>query len=730
MKMNSYSKIKHDIKGLVRCILVVCVFAGILMQSAMAGAATSKSLDVPYLSYIYQMDGDPVEIPAPYTPSKAYAGQDFGITPFLNLSDVFYDTIDQRYYFCDSGNNRIVVISKDFKLVGVLDSFMADSVKQTFTKPGSAVVKNKVLYIADTGANRIVAISLENITSPETGSTLFPSPVSKAVFKKPEISLLPSDYKYEPSKIEVDYANRLYVIASGVNQGLIQLDENGVFIGFLGAPKVVPKASAVLLRKIYTDAQKERAFKVVPTEYNSVQMDSKGFLYVSSQTVNIPPISKLNSQGENILKKRNVVISGGNKYADGDGNYRDLSGKAIKNYFVDVQVKTNGMYIGLDSNNGKLFAYDQEGLLLYAFGGLGSQVGTFYSPSALEIVDENIIITDHSKGTITVFKMTQFGKTVESAIESHRAGKYDESKKEWESILSMASNYETATIGLARIDILNSSYESAMIKLKPLGERFYYAMAYQEYRSQYIKDRFTVIFILFLLLVAILLFVPKRIKKTSFYKKLSAKQLFKEYRYANHVIFHPFDGFWDLKRERRGSVKAAVVLYVLFFLLYGIRAQFSGYIVTGIRSDDVNVLYELALIAIPIILFGISNWCFTTLMNGEGNMKDIFIAIGYALKPYILLSIPLLLLSHFLTGEEVVFYTVINTISVGWTIALLILGMMVTHDYSFAKNTIAVVLTLIGICLMIFIGLLFVNIVQDVVQFFRDIYNEISFRSY
>lgn len=706
------------------------VMTGILMQGGVTGASVINSLEVPYLSYIYQMDGDPVEIPAPYTPSKAYTGSDFGTKPFLNLSDVFYDTVGQRYYLSDSGNNRIVILSRDFHLAGILESFVYKATKQYFTSPGSSVVKNGVLYIADTGANRIVSIALDSIKPLEEEETVFQSPKVKAVFEKPAIDLLDKNYKYEPTKIEVDYANRMYVIAAGVNQGLIQLDENGQFMGFLGAPKVVTKAIDVLWRKIYTDAQKSRAFKFVPTEYNSVQMDEKGFLYVSSQTVNIPPISRLNSQGANILKKRNVVIAGGNSFADGDGNYKDLSGKAIKNYFIDVKARENGSYVGLDSNTGKIFAYDSDGMLLYAFGGIGSQVGTFYSPSALEIVDQTLVVTDHSKGTLTVFEMTDFGKTIESAIQDHHSGNYEKSEKEWQSILSVASNYETATIGLARIDIQNKDYQSAMTRLKPLGERYYYAMAYKEYRSQYIKQHFTPIFIFVILFLLVLLLVPKRVRKTSLYKTVAVKPLYREYRYANHVIYHPFDGFWDLKREKRGSIRAAVLLYILFFLFYGLRAQFSGYIVTGIRNEDVNVLYELALIAIPILLFGISNWCFTTLMNGEGSIKDIFIAIAYALKPYILLSVPLLLLSHFLTGEEVIFYTVINSIAVGWTVALLILGMMVTHDYSFAKNIAAVILTLIGICLMIFIGLLFVNIIQDVISFFGDIYSEISFRSY
>ncbi|MHB8962496.1 MAG: YIP1 family protein, partial [Saccharofermentanales bacterium] len=133
---------------------------------------------------------------------------------------------------------------------------------------------------------------------------------------------------------------------------------------------------------------------------------------------------------------------------------------------------------------------------------------------------------------------------------------------------------------------------------------------------------------------------------------------------------------------------------------------------------------------IPMVFFILSNWCFTTLMDGEGSMKDIFIAVGYSLRPYIILSVPLLIMSHFLVGEEIVFYTILNVVATGWTVALLLLGMMVTHDYSFSKNILATILTVIGILLMIFVGLLLVNIIQDVVKFISDIYTEISFRTY
>ncbi len=686
--------------------------------------------ETPYVSYIYQLEGQPVEIPAPYQPVAALTGTDLGLTPFSGLSDIYYDPDGKRYYLCDSGNNRIVFLSDDLKLEGELVTFVNHTIRENLSAPGSCVVKNNRLYIADTGSGRIIAIRLEDIRPMDEDTTILRSPKAEAVYEKPDIDILGQDYTYQPTKIEVDFAGRIYVIAAGINQGLIQLDENGGFMGFLGAPRVVPKAADVLWRKFYTDEQKKRIFKFVPTEYNSVKLDSSGFFYVSSQTVSIPPISRLNSQGENILKRRTVVTANGSIYPDGDGSYADHAGTVVKNYFLDVEPLENGMYMGLDSNSGKIFAYDRDGMLLYAFGGIGPQTGTFYSPSAMSLSGSRILVTDYAKGTLTVFEQTQFGAVIEKAVESHRIGDYEASRIYWSEILSICSNYEAADIGLARIEIQEKKYAEALARLKPIGERYYYSLAYRETRSLFMKKNFTWIFLGLLLVLGALLVLPGKIRNSGFYRKATAHPFYQEIHYAKHVIFHPFDGFWDLKREKKGSVRAAAVFYGLFAVLYAVRAQFSGYIVTGVRPEEVNILYEVSLILIPLVLFIVSNWCFTTLMDGEGSMKDIFIAAGYALRPYILLSVPLLLLSHFLVGEEIAFYTILNTVAIGWTLALLVLGMMVTHDYSFAKNLLATVLTIVGILLMIFIGLLLVHIIQDVIGFFSDIYNEISFRTY
>ena len=213
-------------------------------------------------------------------------------------------------------------------------------------------------------------------------------------------------------------------------------------------------------------------------------------------------------------------------------------------------------------------------------------------------------------------------------------------------------------------------------------------------------------------------------------QRLRAAPLVRNFRYATYSAFHPFDGYWDIKREGRGDMKSALLILGIFIVFYAVRAQFSGYSVTGTVSSEVNVLFECLMILLPLAFYVVANWCFTTLMDGEGSLKDIFIASCTALKPYLLFSIPLFLCSHLLTQNEAVFYQTADALCWIWVVALLFLGMMMTHDYSLSKALLAMLLTIVGICLIIFIGLLFINVVQDVVSFFRDIYTEVSFRFY
>lgn len=55
---------------------------------------------------------------------------------------------------------------------------------------------------------------------------------------------------------------------------------------------------------------------------------------------------------------------------------------------------------------------------------------------------------------------------------------------------------------------------------------------------------------------------------------------FETLKYVFHVIFHPFDGFWDLKHEKKGSVPAALTFVVLTIITLAIEKQDTAFLLT------------------------------------------------------------------------------------------------------------------------------------------------------
>ena len=658
-------------------------------------------MNAPYYSYTYNTSNEAIQTPAPYVAEQVFLGNDLGVEPFLALTDVFYEEESKRIFLTDQGDGKIVVLDQEYQLLHTLKGFKT---------PTSTCVRDGKIYVADTGNARICCFDAT------TYQELY-------VLEKPEISIL-GDYDYKPTRLSVDLAGRIYVIAEDVNDGIILLDKEGKFIRFVAAPDVEPNLWNKFLKTFMTKAQKADLEKSVPTEYSSMLMDKDGFLYLTSADSTVHPITRLNSQGTDILKYED------GKYPDGDASHFLKTTLPIASTFVDIAVRNDEIYAALDTKMGRVFVYDQEGNLLYCFGSIGVQDGTFYSPSAIEIFEDTILVTDSFYGTLTVFNRTEFGAAVDLATNDMLAGRYEQAKGYWNDVLRLCPAYDFANISLARVDIQNKEYKAALKRLEGTTDMDYYSKAFEGVRESILEEYFTFIVIGFVV-VFLAYFLWKYLKrKLCLEERLKRHKLLREISYSKHTMYHPFDGFWDLKHEKRGSLLGANILVILFVVLYALRVQFSGYIFTGMLPSEINTLYEIIKIVLPLGLWCVANWCFTSLMDGEGTMKDIYIGMAYSLRPYIITAIPLWILSHILSQDEAFIYTTISSIVMIWMLALIFLSMMVTHDYSLSKAIVVTVLTLIGICLILFIALTFTNIVQKIYDFAMDLYREFIYRTY
>ena len=214
----------------------------------------------------------------------------------------------------------------------------------------------------------------------------------------------------------------------------------------------------------------------------------------------------------------------------------------------------------------------------------------------------------------------------------------------------------------------------------------------------------------------------------SAHRKQSRKAYFAALRYAGHVITHPFDGFWDLAHEHKGNAWAATTFLALFLLTYVLKLMYTSFQFITAPIQYINVFERAASLLLPFLVLCFANWALTTLFDGKGRFKDIYIAMCYALVPYVLLQLPLILISNIITFDEASFYTVLMSFSLIWCGALAFIGLMQVHDYSPGKTIIFIIATILGSAVVIFIVLVFFSLLSDAVGFFVSLYREIAFR--
>lgn len=216
------------------------------------------------------------------------------------------------------------------------------------------------------------------------------------------------------------------------------------------------------------------------------------------------------------------------------------------------------------------------------------------------------------------------------------------------------------------------------------------------------------------------------------FKKLLNKEIyinfFKTLRYSLYVIFHPADGMWDLVHAKRGSYAAAnfIVLLALFTHIWKIK--FASFLFNDTNWETVNIFMEIATILLPLSIFCICNWAVTTLFDGKGKLGQVYMGTAYALTPYCLIQIPLIIASHFMTLEEGTFFYVFSNFSMIWSAVLIFMAMMMIHQYSFGKTLVFTLFTIFGMLVFIFIMLLFFSMISQGVAYFVSLAREIMFR--
>ena len=696
---------------------------------------------VAYDTYTYSISGKQMLSPTAYSTNLSITSTDMGLgsVQLSDATDIVTDDLG-NVYIADAGNNRIVVLNKYYRVIKIIDTYYDDAGKEVkFNRPEGVFVSNNPdgqsnIYICDTENKAVVVFDREynyvrTITAPN-------SPLLNAE-------------NFYPNAVAVDIYGRIFIVAKRISEGVIVLSSTGDFTGYIGAQKVSYSVIDIIWRKFQTKDQLAQQDRNVSVAYNNLTVDSDGFVYATSDKISeseqfkaikskasdYSPVKKLNATGHEIMKRNGFFDPGG----EVDIFYANEVSK-----ISDIALGPEGMWTILDYKRSKLFTYDQQGNLIFAFGdggeyGQGGELlgnGESLQAITYQTIDDTtyLLVLDKTsdssnKYKLVVYSPTEYCETIISALRNQNKHEYDTSIQYWQDVLTKNNNFDLAYIGIGKALFSQGKYDEAYTVLQNAYETQYASKAFAELRKDIIGKWIILIAIVAIaLIVGIVKFLgyAKRKNKATTLK-VGRKTYWEELIYPFHLCFHPFDGFWDLKHEKRGSVRAATTILAITILALFYNSIGKGYLFNP--EDKYSTIFVSILsVAIPVVLWSVSNWCLTTLFDGEGSFKDIYIATCYALSPLPIFVIISTILTNVMTSTEGSMVNLIIVFGFIWAAMLLFFGTLVTHDYSLGKNVITILGTILAMLVIMFVIILFSSLVIKMITFVIAIFKEVGNR--
>lgn len=646
---------------------------------------------------------------------------------FKDPQDLFIDKND-TIYIVDSGNNRIVVMDKNLKTMGIYRS--PDS-KEFSSPEGIYVDDDGDMYVADTGNSRIVHMSKEGELV-----EIFYNPESELISKAP----------FTPSKLVLSKTGYIYVVRG---ENIMAIDGNNGFRGLFGQTDIGYSATEALTRMFASDFQKLSMKRRTASSYLNVALGEDGMIYATSLERIEGEIKKLNSVGNNVYRKYKSVgnsatnpitkfitkvfksVVAGNSFKFGE--YFNDEGYYIEPIFRDIAVDSNGIVTIIEEITGKVYQYDQEGNMLAAFGGVGEKKGEFSKPSSIAVNSEGkIFVLDRLNNNIQYFEPTEFIVTVQEATTAYIRGDYDLAFDKWMKVLELHENYELAHAGIAKAYYKQGEWKLAMQESKLAGNRSIYTQAFDEYKYQVLRENFTVILLLGLLaIVVVFLFFIYSLRagvkaNWAFMRERHKKMgIWQGIKYSYNVLLHPVDTIEGVHYyKHRINLKVSFIILVTAYIVRIAYIYIVHYPLASIEVNNANALFEGVKLFIVPLTFIPAAFAVTSISDGESKFPEIAFTSILGLVPFIFINTPLMFLSNLMSQTQQSWYGVFTTIAYIWMIVIFFLSLKILNNYSLVKTIRSSIIIIFVMLIIWLVAGMFYVLSARVIQFIISVMTE------
>lgn len=616
---------------------------------------------------------------------------------------------------------------------------------EALNAPTDMVIKDGLIYIADTGNKRIIVSTLEGKYVREFGNDVlvYPSGVfvtedgtvyvadrdAKMVFVfdpegnvvnsygKPDSIMYGDDMEFKPQKITVNSAGTMYIVCEGNTNGVVEISpaDGGTFLGYFGTNETHVTMLQVIQRMVFTAEMRAKMVSNRPSTPGNLSIDEKGLIYTVTQGEEYGSLKRLNIAGTNMIEPD---AYDDNPVAVVAGNY-------------------DNVYVA--SARGYIYEFNNEGDMLFVFGGSDdgrSRIGLSTNVSAIAIDDSDHIYTlDTEKAQIQIFEPTEFTDLLHEALYLYSKGRYTESKEPLTKVLTMNSMFDYANKAMGRALQQEEDYDQA-IKYASLAKDYSgYSDSFWEIRNDWLNKNLVPAIVIIVLIWAVCKILGYLDRKKNILEpvhnmttKIKAKNLVQQLTYGFYFMKHPIDGCYGVRREKKASYLASNILLTVFIVYNIISKYFCGFLMKTVREGRYEIVTDIGVVVVVFAFAVICNYLVCTINDGEGTVKQIYCSFVYCLTPYFALQPIIFVLSHVLTYNEYFLIDFVNILMYVWIVILIVLAIKEINNYSMKETAKIIFLTfftaLIGALLIFIIYVLW----MQVFDFISAISGEVVYR--
>ncbi|MCA9954107.1 MAG: DUF1282 family protein [Anaerolineales bacterium] len=659
---------------------------GIVLVTAVPTHADSTS---PYTTWAIGPRGYLVMTQDAYTP---YDEIDLDIS---GAEDMFI-TEDGVIYVADTGNGRIVQLNANYEVETIYG-------EEELSAPSGLFVDDEgTIYVADSRQDMIYIFDAAgNVVNS---------------FGRPDEPLFGQNRQFLPRKIAVDARENLYIISEGSVNGIVQMNTNGDFIGYFGANTATMSLKMILQRMFLTEEQLAQFIKNEAASPSNLTIDYQSLVFTVTAGTN---------DWESI---RRYTISGKNIYPEIWGSTT----------FRDIDVSEDGLVLAVDAD-GFLVEYDLNGTMLFVFGAKdnGNQrLGTLKNPTAVERNGEFIYVLDKDKNALVVYETTSFAREVHEGVRLYIDGYYREAQPYFEDMLNHNGSLIMAYQGIADAHFKEGDYPTALANYRYAEDRNGYSQAYWELRNQVLQQYLSQVF-LGLIGFSLVFQVGKRVERRyrwfdpirNWFHNLKQIKLIDDFVFMFRFIKQPADSFYYIKKDLRGSLGFAILIYVAVVVIRILTLYVTGFVFNPYSAlSDIRVENEIAITLGLIFLWNAANYLISTISDGEGRVRDVIIGTAYSLFPYLLIALPVALISNVLTLNEIFLHDFTLNLMWAWVGIMLFIMVKEIHNYTFSETVRNVLLTLFTMGLFVLTGYILYVLFTQLFDFISAISQELRLR--